>query len=279
MRSMISAGIALLASAPLIAFGQADVTLSNQDRIVVHSALTSSHAHSNHGHYDRSYHQHYFFTGTAGDSIWITTVSTAGPQMLPVAVALYAPQGSNFVADDGGSLVDPRRDGQRFWYASIGRQLPVSGRYLICLHSHSDGVRGSFALTVSTHKGAGGRQTERGLSPEFRSAAADTYRKYYSVERSRYCTQIPQQQLEEAHTTRRAAASLRRTEADSALMSLMNGYTIATNIWHAAQMVYPTPDCTRPPEYEEFFRTCREAIEIALNGGSIAARAVCQKSG
>lgn len=150
MHRRIFALIAVLGIAPQAAPGQADVTLSNDTRILVHGELTRSHARSNHGHHDGGYHQHYFYSGISGDSVWITTVA-APPQPSRVAVAIFAPGGSTFLADDGGRFVDPLNEGRPSWYASVESRLPSTGQYVICVHSHDGASTGSYALSVSTY--------------------------------------------------------------------------------------------------------------------------------
>lgn len=133
-------------------------------------------------------------------------------------------------------------------------------------------------------------QAERGLSPEFRAAAERSYRHHFADERTRYCARTSPGQNAEQSSARKAAASLRQTASDTALMSLIYRYAFTVNTWQAAVVLHAysiqpagdstslDPDCTPSRELEAVFKTCREAIEIALNGGPVAPPAVCQKS-
>ena len=176
--------IAILGIATQAASGQADVTLPNDTRIYAHGELTRSHARSNHGHYDGSYHQHYFYSGISGDSVWITTVA-APPQPLRVAVAVFAPGGSTFLADDGGRFVDPLNEGQPSWYASVESRLPSTGQYVICVHSHDGASTGSFALSVSTY-GASPRAPSPSMTTSSRYPLAARPTALYHLQRGRF---------------------------------------------------------------------------------------------
>lgn len=137
--------IAFLASAPA-ASAQGDVTLAAARVTSLQGRITTSHSRSNHGHHDNSYHQHYLIQGVAGDTLMATATSR---DWFPVAIAIYGPESSGFLVDDGGT------NGNVYWYARARTRLPVTGQYVICAHTHMGIVTGNFSLSVQTLPGSG----------------------------------------------------------------------------------------------------------------------------
>lgn len=137
--------IAFVAAAPA-ASAQADVTLASARVTAVHGRITTWHSRSNHGHHDNSHHQHYLIHGVAGDTLSVTATSR---DWFPVAIAVYAPDRPDFLVDDSGV------SGDQYWYATARTRLPVPGQYVICAHTHSGIMTGSFSLRVQTSPGSG----------------------------------------------------------------------------------------------------------------------------
>jgi hypothetical protein len=119
---------------------------------------------------------------------------------------------------------------------------------------------------------------ESGLSPDYKAAAEVLYEQFYSLERMSDCTSISQEyenpRIEERYNTLKNAASLVKTEADKAMHSLLEGYMTIVESGHLVLLLYGT--CTFSPEVEEAIKSCREAVETGLNGGSISPVTVCE---
>lgn len=117
------------------------------------------------------------------------------------------------------------------------------------------------------------------LSPEFKVAVEDAYRRLVEMERNPNCTNIRDEERNATSAARKKASGLKKTESDKALMSLINNYSMDVNIWHSSVIALAkveNPDCALQDEVAERLARCRTAIDTALKGGEIAPKTVCQ---
>jgi hypothetical protein len=119
---------------------------------------------------------------------------------------------------------------------------------------------------------------ESGLSPDYKAAAEVLYEQFYTLEQTSDCTSISQEyensRIDERYIKVKNAASLVKTEADRAMHNLLEAYMTLVESGHLVLLLYGT--CTFSPDVEEAIKTCREAVETGLRGGSISPVTICE---